>query len=129
MSIKEVKTTNAPQAIGPYSQAINYDGLCFLSGQIPLDKSGKLVKGSLKKQTNQIFINIEAILLEQKATLKNIIKLNVYLTDIKGFDVVNEAMLKLFSAPYPARALVEVSALPKGVPIEIEAVAQVPLQK
>ena len=88
-----------------------------------------MVKGSQKKQTNQIFINIEAILLDKKATLKNIIKLNVYLTDIKGFDVVNEVMLKLFSTPYPARALVEVSALPKGVPIEIEAVAQVPLQK
>jgi len=75
MAAKEVKTTNAPQAIGPYSQAINHNGLCFLSGQIPLDTSGNLVKGGLRDQAEQVFKNIEAILIEQDATLKNIVKL------------------------------------------------------
>ena len=96
MAIKEVKSINAPQAIGPYSQAINYNGLCFLSGQIPLDKSGQLVKGSLRVQAEQVFKNIEAILVEQESTLKNIIKLNVYLIDIGDFDVVNNFMTELF---------------------------------
>ena len=127
MAIKEVKSINAPQAIGPYSQAINYNGLCFLSGQIPLDKSGQLVKGDLRAQAEQVFKNIEAILIEQESTLKNIIKLNVYLIDIRGFDVVNNLMTELFKAPYPARALVEVSALPKKSSIEIEAIAHIPL--
>ena len=127
MAIKEVKSINAPQAIGPYSQAINYNGLCFLSGQIPLDKSGRLVKGDLRAQAEQVFKNIEAILVEQESTLKNIIKLNVYLIDIEGFDVVNNLMTELFKTPYPARALVEVSALPKKASIEIEVVAHIPL--
>ena len=127
MAIKEVKSINAPQAIGPYSQAINYNGLCFLSGQIPLDKSGRLVKGDLRAQAEQVFKNIEAILVEQESTLKNIIKLNVYLIDIEGFDVVNNLMTELFKTPYPARALVEVSALPKNSSIEIEAIAHIPL--
>ena len=127
MTIKEVKSINAPQAIGPYSQAINYNGLCFLSGQIPLDKSGQLVKGSLRVQAEQVFKNIEAILVEQESTLKNIIKLNVYLIDIGGFDVVNNLMTELFKKPYPARVLVEVSALPKNSSIEIEAIAHTPL--
>ena len=127
MAIKEVRSINAPQAIGPYSQAINYNGLCFLSGQIPLDKTGQLVKGDLRAQAEQVFKNIEAILIEQESTLKNIIKLNVYLIDIRGFDVVNNLMTELFKAPYPARALVEVSALPKNSSIEIEAIAHIPL--
>ena len=127
MAIKEVKSINAPQAIGPYSQAINYNGLCFLSGQIPLDKSGHLVKGGLRVQAEQVFKNIEAILVEQESTLKNIIKLNVYLIDIGDFDVVNNLMTELFKKPYPARALVEVSALPKNSSIEIEAIAHIPL--
>ena len=127
MAIKEVRSINAPQAIGPYSQAINYNGLCFLSGQIPLDKTGNLVKGGLRAQAEQVFKNIEAILIEQESTLKNIIKLNVYLIDIRGFDVVNNLMTELFKAPYPARALVEVSALPKNSSIEIEAIAHIPL--
>jgi len=127
MAAKEVKTTNAPQAIGPYSQAINHNGLCFLSGQIPLDTSGNLVKGGLRDQAEQVFKNIEAILIEQDATLKNIIKLNVYLIDSNNFDVINGLMAELFEPPYPARALVEVSALPKNASIEIEAVAHIPV--
>jgi 2-iminobutanoate/2-iminopropanoate deaminase len=127
MATKEVKTTNAPQAIGPYSQAINHNGLCFLSGQIPLDTSGNLVKGGLRDQAEQVFKNIEAILIEQDATLKNIVKLNVYLIDINNFDVINGLMAELFEPPYPARALVEVSALPKNSSIEIEAVAHIPV--
>ena len=127
MATIEVKTRNAPQAIGPYSQAINHNGLCFLSGQIPLDKAGNLVNGGLRDQAEQVFKNIEAILIEQEATLKNIIKLNVYLIDINNFDVINGLMAELFEPPYPARALVEVSALPKNSSIEIEAVAHIPL--
>ena len=104
MATIEVKTRNAPQAIGPYSQAINHNGLCFLSGQIPLDKAGNLVNGGLRDQAEQVFKNIEAILMEQEASLKNIIKLNVYLIDINNFDVINSLMTELFEPPYPARA-------------------------
>ena len=127
MAINEVKSINAPQAIGPYSQAINCNGFCFLSGQIPLDKTGNLVEGDLRAQAEQVFKNIEAILIEQEASLKNLIKLNVYLIDIRDFDTVNSLMTELFETPYPARALVEVSALPKNSSIEIEAIAHIPL--
>jgi len=120
-----VNTEKAPQAIGPYSQAISSNGLLFLSGQIPLALNGVMCDGDFEARTRQIFSNIKGILQSEGLTFSNIIKVNVYLVDINNFSVVNHVMEDLFDAPYPARALVEVSALPKNSDIEVEAVASV----
>ncbi len=121
---KIISTDEAPQAIGPYSQAVKSGGLLFLSGQIPLNKEGEMNNGDIEAKTRQVFKNIEAILAAENLNLSHIIKVNVYLTDISDFDTVNQAMSSLFSAPYPARALVQVSALPKASEVEVEVVAE-----
>jgi reactive intermediate/imine deaminase len=118
-----ISTDKAPQAIGPYSQAVKSNGLLFLSGQIPLTTSGEMCEGDFETRTRQVFSNIKGILQSADLTFKSIIKVNVYLIDINNFAVVNRVMEDLFNAPYPARALVQVSALPKNSEIEIEAVA------
>jgi reactive intermediate/imine deaminase len=118
-----ISTDKAPQAIGPYSQAVKSNGLLFLSGQIPLATSGEMCEGDFETRTRQVFSNIKGILQSADLTFKSIIKVNVYLIDINNFAVVNRVMEDLFNAPYPARALVQVSALPKNSEIEIEAVA------
>jgi reactive intermediate/imine deaminase len=118
-----ISTDKAPQAIGPYSQAVKSNGLLFLSGQIPLTTSGEMCEGDFEARTRQVFSNIKGLLQSADLTFKNIIKVNVYLIDINNFAVVNRVMEDLFNAPYPARALVQVSALPKNSEIEIEAVA------
>jgi reactive intermediate/imine deaminase len=118
-----ISTNKAPQAIGPYSQAVKSNGLLFLSGQIPLTTSGEMCEGDFETRTRQVFSNIKGILQSADLTFKSIIKVNVYLIDINNFAVVNRVMEDLFNAPYPARALVQVSALPKNSEIEIEAVA------
>ena len=123
MSKTIIRTDKAPQAIGPYSQAVKSNGLLFLSGQIPLTTSGKMCEGDFETRTRQVFSNIKGILQSADLTFKSIIKVNVYLIDINNFAVVNRVMEDLFNAPYPARALVQVSALPKNSEIEIEAVA------
>ena len=120
-----VVTDKAPQAIGPYSQAVKSNGLLFLSGQIPLATNGEICKGDFETRTRQVFSNIKGVLQSQGLTFNSIIKVNVYLTDINNFAVVNHVMEDLLDAPYPARALVEVSALPKNSDIEVEAVASV----
>ena len=120
-----ISTDKAPQAIGPYSQAIKSNGLLFLSGQIPLATNGELCKGDFEAKTRQVFSNVKGILQSQGLTFNSIIKVNVYLVDINNFSVVNHVMEDLFDAPYPARALVEVSALPKNSDIEVEAVASI----
>ena len=120
-----VNTEKAPQAIGPYSQAISSNGLLFLSGQIPLTLSGVMCDGDFEARTRQVFNNIKGILQSEGLTFSNIIKVNVYLVDINNFSIVNHVMEDLFDTPYPARALVEVSALPKNSDIEVEAVASV----
>ena len=123
MSKTIIRTDKAPQAIGPYSQAVKSNGLLFLSGQIPLTTSGEMCEGDFETRTRQVFSNIKGILQSADLTFKSIIKVNVYLIDINNFAVVNRVMEDLFNAPYPARALVQVSALPKNSEIEVEAVA------
>ena len=118
-----IRTDKAPQAIGPYSQAVKSNGLLFLSGQIPLTINGAMCEGDFEARTRQVFSNIKGILQSADLTFKSIIKVNVYLIDINNFAVVNHVMEDLFDAPYPARALVQVSVLPKNSEIEIEAVA------
>ena len=118
-----IRTDKAPQAIGPYSQAVTSNGLLFLSGQIPLTTNGEMCEGDFEARTRQVFSNIKGLLQSADLTFKSIIKVNVYLIDINNFAVVNQVMEDLFDAPYPARALVQVSALPKNSEIEVEAVA------
>tara|TARA_B100000029_G_scaffold497204_1_gene564497 strand:+ start:661 stop:1047 length:387 start_codon:yes stop_codon:yes gene_type:complete len=121
---KTISTKDAPQAIGPYSQAVKAGGLLFLSGQIPLNKEGQMNDGGFEAQTRQIFENIQAILAAESLDFSSVIKINIYLIDIGNFDTVNAVMTSLFSEPYPARALVQVTALPKGSEIEVEVVAE-----
>ena len=121
---KIISTDEAPQAIGPYSQAVKSGGLLFLSGQIPLNQEGEMTEGGIEAKTRQVFKNIEAILASENLNLNHIIKVNIYLIDISNFDTVNKVMSSLFSAPYPARALVQVSALPKASEVEVEVVAE-----
>ena len=118
-----IRTDKAPQAIGPYSQAVKSNGLLFLSGQIPLTTNGEMCEGDFEARTRQVFSNVKGLLQSADLTFKSIIKVNVYLIDINNFAVVNQVMEDLFDAPYPARALVQVSALPKNSEIEVEAVA------
>ena len=123
---KIISTDEAPQAIGPYSQAVKSGGLLFLSGQIPLNKQGEMNDGDIEAKTRQVFKNIEAILAAENLSLSHVIKVNIYLVDISNFDAVNQIMSSLFTAPYPARALVQVAALPKASDVEVEVVAEVP---
>ena len=120
---EEIKTPGAPKAIGPYSQAIKSGLFVFLSGQIPLGPTTmEVVEGDIVAQTHQVFKNLEALAKASGGTLNDIIKLTIFLTNLSDFTVINEIMAKYFQEPYPARATIEVSALPKAVSIEIEAV-------
>ena len=120
---KHLYTKNSPAAIGPYSQAVAIDNLVFLSGQIPLNNKGKMVGGTVEQQTQQIFSNIEAILMEGGGTLNDLVKLTIFLTSLDDFEVINKTMMSRLTRPYPARSCVEVSALPKGSIVEVEAIA------
>ena len=119
---KEIKTANAPEAIGPYSQGIETENLIFLSGQIPLDpKSMQLVEGQ-ENQIRQVFKNIDALCKEVGLSLNHVVKLNVSLQDLALFQSVNEIMKELFVEPYPARAALQVARLPLDSSIEVEAI-------
>lgn len=121
MNKATIFTADAPAAIGPYSQAVKNGNLVFLSGQIPLDpKSMQIVSPQIAEQTEQVFANLAAVCQAAGGTLQNIVKLNIYLCDLSHFDTVNQIMEKHFHKPYPARAAVQVAALPKGAQIEIE---------
>lgn len=118
-----IKTDKAPQAIGTYSQAIKSGNTVYLSGQIPIDPiTSELLSGDISVQTNQVFANLAAVAEAAGGSMQDIVKLNIYLTDLAHFPKVNEAMARIFSEPYPARATVGVAALPKGAEIEIDAV-------
>ena len=118
-----IATQSAPQAIGPYSQGIKAGNTVWISGQIPLDPiSMALVKGDIAAQAEQVFTNLAAIAEAAGGTLNNAVKVNISLTDLSDFDAVNTAMASHFEAPYPARACVQVAALPKGADIEVEAI-------
>jgi len=120
---KEIKTIEAPQAIGTYSQAIATESLLFISGQIPLEpKTMELVEG-VENQIRQTFLNIENILKEENLTFESVVKLTILLDDLDNFDLVNKVMADLFKKPYPARAAYEVSKLPKNSLVEIETIA------
>ena len=121
--IKSINTKKAPSAIGAYSQAIKAGNYIFISGQIPLDPDTmEVISEDFIPQINQVFINLSEIVKESGCTLSDIVKINVYLQDLANFQAVNEAMENFFMKPYPARAAVEVSRLPKDVQIEIDAI-------
>ena len=121
---KIIKTNKAPQAIGPYNQAIISSQFIFVSGQIPLDQDGKLVSDDIQRQTLQCLNNIESILKEIKIDKSNIVKTTIFLQNIEDFLTVNEVYANFFKGTlYPARSTIEVSRLPKDVKIEIEAIA------
>lgn len=119
-----VFTDKAPEPIGPYSQAVKAGGFLFISGQIPVDKDGKLVEGDIKAQTRQVLENIRAILEAAGAGLDDVVKVTVYLKDMNDFGAMNEVYAEYFGSSKPARAAVEVSRLPKDVRIEVEAIAR-----
>lgn len=118
-----ISTSSAPEAIGTYSQAVKIDGVVYLSGQIPLDpESMSLVTGGIKAQIHQVFNNLTAVAEASGGSLNDIAKLNIYLTDLTVFPIVNEIMAEYFKKPYPARAAVGVAALPKDAEVEMDAV-------
>ena len=122
---KQVNTSLAPAAIGPYSQGVIAGNLLFVSGQIPLNPSdGSLVSDSLESQANQVFKNLRAIIQEAGTSFEYVLKLTIYLTDLENFAAVNKVMENYFNEPYPARATVEVSRLPKDVEVEIDAIVE-----
>ena len=123
---KPIFTSKAPAAIGPYSQAVQWGDVVFISGQIPLDPEiGQLNNATFEDETNQVLDNLEAICQEAGSTLDHILKLTIYLTDLSKFDAVNSIMASRFSEPFPARATVEISKLPKEVSIEMDAILSI----
>jgi len=122
MSRTTVSTTNAPSAIGTYSQAVNVNGTVYLSGQIPLDPTTMEIVEGTREQVDRVFQNLRAVADAAGGDFSQIVKLNVYLTDLANFPVVNEVMGEYFNEPYPARAAVGVAALPKGAGVEIEGI-------
>lgn len=121
---KVISTSNAPAAIGPYSQAIEANGMLFLSGMLPIDPlSGEIVPGGVKEQTTQIFNNIEAVLTAAGTTIDNIVKTTVFLDDMSLFGGMNEVYATRFSGSFPARSAFAVKALPKNALVEIEVIA------
>lgn len=123
---KEIKTKNAPEAVGPYSQGIRVNNMLFTSGQIPIDKkTGKIIDGGIDEQAKQTFNNLEAILEAGGSSFSDVLKTTIYLKDLGDFAKVNEIYAAYFKEPYPARSCIEVSALPKGALIEVDAIAVV----
>lgn len=121
---KVISTNNAPAAIGPYSQAIEVNGMIFASGQIPIDPAtGDFVEGGIKEQTEQCFKNIKGILAETGLTMDNVVKTTVLLNDIAHFGPMNEVYATQFTGTYPARSAFAVKDLPKGALVEIEVIA------
>ena len=123
----KVETNEAPQAIGPYSQAIKANGFLFISGQIPLDpKSGQMIAIDIVSQTRQVMENLRAVLKAEGLTFADVVKTTIYLTDLSDFGQINEVYGSCFESDPPARATVQVAALPKMAKVEIEAVAALP---
>jgi len=122
-----IHTKNAPSPVGPYSQAIRVGNLIFISGQIPTNPAtGELVKGTLKEQTSRCMDNIKAIITAAGGSMKDIVRTTIYLTNMADFSTVNETYANYFDLDPPARTTIQVAALPKGVPIEIDAIANLP---
>lgn len=118
-----ISTDNAPQAIGTYSQAVKMDNTVYISGQIPLvPATMEVIEGGIAAEITQVFENLKAVAEAAGGSLSDIVKVNIYLTDLTNFPTVNEIMATYFSEPYPARAAVGIAALPKGVGVEMEAI-------
>jgi 2-iminobutanoate/2-iminopropanoate deaminase len=123
MTKETIFTEDAPRAIGPYSQAIKAGGFTFVSGQVAINpKTGDLMNSSIEDQAEQVLQNLTAICKEANASLSDIVKLTIYITNMNDFSIVNEAIQRHFVEPYPARATIEVSALPLGVNVEMDAI-------
>ncbi len=123
--MKFVSTDNAPAAVGPYSQAVIAGSLVFVSGQIPLEPaSGQVVGGSFVDQVRQVLANLDAVLEAAGSTRDRVVKVTVYLTDMTRFGELNQVYEEFFAGHRPARAVVEIGALPKGVAVEMDAVAE-----
>ena len=123
MRRKKIYTADAPQAIGTYSQAVKVDNTVYVAGQIPLiPETMTLEQGDMRTQIRRVFDNLNAVAKASGGSLQDVVKLNVYLTDLAQFQLVNEVMSRYFEEPYPARAVVGVAALPKGAAIEMDAV-------
>ena len=123
---KAILTDKAPKPIGPYSQAVRYGNLVFTSGQIPIDPAtGDLLTGDIVKETELVFANLAAVLAAAGTSLERAVKTTVFLTDMDLFARVNEVCARHFREPFPARSTVQVAALPKGVSVEIEIIAEV----
>lgn len=123
--MKVVSTTNAPAAIGPYSQGIIVNGVFYSSGQIPLTAAGDLLEGDIQAQTNQVFENLKAVLAEAGSSLDQVVKTTVFMKDMNDFVAMNEVYAQHFGEHKPARSAVEVARLPKDVKVEIEVIALV----
>ena len=123
MSKSIIHTDQAPAAIGPYSQAVRVGGTVYLSGQIPLvPATGALLEVHIAAQSRQVFDNMKAVCAAAGGSLADIARLGIYLTDLADFAVVNAVMAEYFNAPYPARSTVQVSALPRGAQVEVDAI-------
>jgi len=126
MTITHIKTEAAPSAIGSYSQAVSFENIIYLSGQIPIvPKTNQILAKDFKEQVRQVFSNLQQVALAGKTELANCLKLTIFLTDMTNFSEVNAVMREIFNEPFPARAVVEVSTLPKGVEVEIDAIIAV----
>ena len=118
-----IHTDDAPQAIGTYSQAVKVDDTVYISGQIPLDPASmEIVSGGIEAEITRVFDNLKAVASASGGNLADVVKLNIFLTDLGNFPTVNEIMAQYFEQPYPARAAIGVAALPKGVGVEMDAV-------
>jgi len=123
MTKQIIATTDAPAAIGTYSQAVRVGNTVWVSGQIPLDpRTKELVSGDIEAQTRQVFDNLKAVVLAAGATFDDVVKANVYLVDLAHFALVNKVMAEYFREPYPARAAVGVASLPRGAQVEVECI-------
>lgn len=116
---------NAPAAIGPYSQAVKLNGMLYTSGQIALELNGEMVENDIKKQTRKIFSNIQAILEDNNTCMDNVVKINIFLTDMNDFGIVNVIMAEVFGDHKPVRSTVQVAGLPKNAMIEMDVIATV----
>ena len=123
MTRQVIKTNQAPQAIGRYSQAVKVGPTVYLSGQIPLDpQTMELVDGNMRAQITRVFDNLKAVAGAAGGSLADVVKLTVYLTDLSHFALINEVMASYFNEPFPARAAIGVAALPKGAGVEMDAI-------
>lgn len=123
MAKEIISTDQAPSAIGTYSQAVKVDTTVYLSGQIPLDPATmEVVSGGIETEIKRVFDNLTAVCEAAGGSLQDIVKLNIYLTDLSNFPIVNEIMSNYFQQPYPARAAIGVSELPKGVGVEMDGI-------